>query len=62
MKREATPAGVGAAVTLLGWIVVLALLITALALFPVATAWSIIIFMVYGAIRPFIKAFIKAVK
>ena len=62
MKREATPAGVGMAVTLLGWIVFLALLATAFALFPGATAWSIMIFMVGGVISPFIKGFIKAVK
>ena len=62
MKREATPAGLGAVVTLLTWIVIAVALVAAFANFPTATAWTIMAAMVIGVISPLVSSFIKAVK
>ena len=62
MKRKASPAGVGAAVTLLAWIVFAVLLGTAFAFFPTLTAWAIMTSMVVAIISPLVRGFIAEVK
>ena len=62
MKRVPTPAGVGAAVTLSAWIVIVVLLGTAFAFFPTLTAWTIMTSMVVAVISPLVKGFIAEVK
>ena len=59
---RATIAGIGAAVTLLAWIVFAVLLGTAFAFFPTLTAWAIMTSMVVAIISPLVRGFIAEVK